>query len=50
MILPVDLWDQWLDHPENADFKAVFEDERIGDLGRSELETHVSISYLFQLT
>ena len=41
--LATDLWDQWLDHPDNADFKAVFEDERIGDLGRSELETHVSI-------
>eukprot|EP00586_Coscinodiscus_wailesii_P020069 CAMPEP_0172493602 /NCGR_PEP_ID=MMETSP1066-20121228/25020_1 /TAXON_ID=671091 /ORGANISM="Coscinodiscus wailesii, Strain CCMP2513" /LENGTH=675 /DNA_ID=CAMNT_0013263825 /DNA_START=123 /DNA_END=2147 /DNA_ORIENTATION=- len=39
--LAADLWDQWLDHPENIEFKTLFEDERIGDYGRSELETHI---------
>ena len=37
----LDLWDGWLNHPDNADFKAVFQDDRVGDRGRKELLTHI---------
>eukprot|EP00565_Helicotheca_tamesis_P006551 CAMPEP_0185735410 /NCGR_PEP_ID=MMETSP1171-20130828/25212_1 /TAXON_ID=374046 /ORGANISM="Helicotheca tamensis, Strain CCMP826" /LENGTH=746 /DNA_ID=CAMNT_0028405709 /DNA_START=1 /DNA_END=2241 /DNA_ORIENTATION=+ len=36
-----ELWEQWMNHPSNADFKTVFQDERIGDFGRAELVGHI---------
>ena len=37
----LELWEEWLNHPSNADFKAVFDDDRIGDRGRRELINHI---------
>ena len=37
-----DLWQQWLEEPENADFREVYFDDRIGDKGRNLLVNHVS--------
>jgi hypothetical protein len=37
-----DLWQQWLEEPENADFRKVYFDDRIGDKGRNLLVNHVS--------
>ena len=42
-----DLWDQWLEHPANAEFSEVFYDERIGEKGRALLANHVSLSCTF---
>uniref|UniRef100_A0A7S4M9V9 Uncharacterized protein n=1 Tax=Odontella aurita TaxID=265563 RepID=A0A7S4M9V9_9STRA len=36
-----ELWEEWLNHPSNSDFKAVFDDDRVGDFGRRELIIHV---------
>jgi len=35
------LWDQWLDHPANLEFKELFYDDRIGERGRIELVNHI---------
>jgi len=36
-----DLWDMWLNHPSNTEFKQIFQDDRVGDVGRSELLDHI---------
>jgi len=36
-----DLWDHWLEHPSNLEFKKVFNDDRVGNFGRSELLNHI---------
>jgi len=36
-----DLWDQWLDQEDNAEFCQLFDDERVGNYGRSELRNHI---------
>lgn len=38
----VDLWNEWLHHPSNIDFKNHFYDERIGSLGRELLVSHIT--------
>ena len=37
-----DSWEWWLNRPENADFKAIYDDERVGEKGRRLLLSHVS--------
>jgi hypothetical protein len=36
-----DLWEQWLNHPANLEFKELFYDDRIGDKGRTVLVDHI---------
>lgn len=38
-----DLWEQWVHDPQNADFRKVYYDERIGEKGRILLVNHVSV-------
>jgi len=35
------LWNEWLEHPRNQEFKSVFYDDRIGDFGRTQLLGHI---------
>jgi len=46
------LWNEWLDHPKNQDFKAVFYDDQVGDFGRAQLLDHILYPFLLidQLT
>lgn len=37
-----DLWEEWLQHPSNAEFRNAYYDERIGERGRVLLANHVS--------
>ena len=37
-----DLWERWLEHPSNAEFREVYYDDRIGEKGRALLANHVS--------
>ena len=36
-----DLWERWLNHPLNHDFRKVYFDDRVGDRGRQELVNHI---------
>ncbi len=43
-----DLWEEWLDHPSNFEFRELYYDERIGERGRVLLANHVSAeSFLY---
>lgn len=35
------IWNEWLDHPKNQDFKTVFYNDHVGDFGRAELMDHI---------
>ena len=35
------LWNDWIEHPSNQDFKALFYNDNVGDFGRSELLDHI---------
>jgi len=36
-----DLWEEWLQHPSNAEFRNAYYDERIGERGRVLLANHI---------
>jgi len=40
-----DLWDQWLEHESNLEFKNAFNDDRVGNVGRSELLNHIQTPF-----
>ena len=39
-----ELWEKWIEHPSNIDFKELYFDPRIGERGRLLLTNHVSVT------
>ena len=44
-----DLWKQWLDNPDNSDFKELFNHNLIGESGRRSLVKHIMTPFNFMV-